>query len=66
MREIAVASERAFFDTRTSNHCHYYLEDGRLLDIATEDLAVHGLPEAPTGTHIARIDVIVRLKPVTA
>ena len=63
MREIAIASERTHFDTRTSNHFHYYLENEDLLvDIAAEDLIVKGLPEPPQGMRIARIDVIVRLK----
>lgn len=53
-----------YFDTKTSNHFHYYLEsEGLLFDIAVGDLTVNGLPEAPPGTQIARIDVIVRLKP---
>jgi len=63
MREIAIASERTYFDTKTSSHFHYYLENEDLLvDIAAEDLIVKGLPEPPQGTRIARIDVIVRLK----
>jgi Fur family iron response transcriptional regulator len=63
MREIAIASERTYFDTKTSNHFHYYLENEDLLvDIAAEDLIVKGLPEPPQGMRIARIDVIIRLK----
>ena len=54
---------RRFFDTNTSNHFHYYLEDnGALVDIGTEGVAVTGLPDLPPGTSIDRIDVIVRLK----
>lgn len=64
MREISIASERTYFDTKTSNHFHYYLEnEDLLLDIAAENLTVNGLPEAPPGTRIERIDLIVRLKP---
>lgn len=63
MREIAIASERTYFDTKTSNHFHYYLENEDLLvDVAAEDLIVKGLPEPPQRMRIARIDVIVRLK----
>ena len=65
LREVAIESHRTYFDTRTSNHFHYYLEgEELLLDIATADLAVTGLPQAPAGTRISRIDVVVRLKPV--
>jgi Fur family iron response transcriptional regulator len=64
LRAVAVEAGRAYFDTNTSNHHHFYFEDsGRLVDIPAEHLAVSGVPEAPAGAEIARVDVIVRLKP---
>jgi hypothetical protein len=33
-----------------------------LFDIGTDNLEIKGLPTAPEGTEIDRIDVIVRLK----
>jgi Fur family iron response transcriptional regulator len=63
LREVAFEGDRTFFDTNTSNHFHYYLEEtGGLVDIGTEDLEVRGLPELPPGTKIDRIDIIVRLR----
>jgi Fur family transcriptional regulator, iron response regulator len=63
LREVAFEGDRTFFDTNTSNHFHYYLEDsGQLVDIGSEDLEVKGLPELPPGTEIDRIDIIVRLR----
>ena len=63
LREVAFEGDRSFFDTNTSNHFHYYLEEaGGLVDIATDELEVKGLPELPEGTEIDRIDIIVRLK----
>lgn len=65
LREVAFEGDRTFFDTNTSNHFHYYLEDSdSLVDIGTEDLEVKGLPELPAGTAIDRIDIIVRLRKV--
>lgn len=67
LREVAIESHRAYFDTNISNHFHYYIESEELLlDIATADLTVTGLPQAPTGTQISRIDIVVRLKPERA
>ena len=64
LREVAIEGDRTYFDTNTSNHFHYFLEaEGRLLDIEAEDLSVEGLPPAPAGFAIDRIDVVVRLKP---
>ena len=63
LREVAFEGDRTFFDTNTSNHFHYYLEDtGELVDIDTDDLKVIGLPPLPSGTQVDRIDVIVRLR----
>lgn len=65
LREVAFEGHRTFFDTNTSNHFHYYVEEtGSLVDIETDNLEVRGLPELPDGTAIDRIDVIVRLRRV--
>lgn len=63
LREVAFEGDRTFFDTNTSNHFHYYLEDtDQLVDIGSTGLEVKGLPELPPGTEIDRIDIIVRLR----
>lgn len=63
LREVAIQGTRGYFDTNTSNHFHYFLEDkGQLVDIGSEHVEVTGLPAPPEGTEIDRIDVIVRLK----
>jgi len=63
LREVAVEGHKSYFDTNTSNHYHYYLEDeGRLMDIDSENLSVDGLPKPPEGMRIGRIDIIVRLE----
>ncbi len=63
LREVAVEGHKSYFDTNTSNHCHYYLEDeGRLIDIDGDQLTVDGLPTPPDGMRIGRIDIIVRLE----
>jgi Fur family iron response transcriptional regulator len=63
LREVAFEGDRSFFDTNTSNHFHYFIEEtGRLVDIGTENLEIIGLPELPSGTEVDRIDIIVRLR----
>ena len=62
LREVAVEGAKAYFDTNTSNHYHFFCEhSGKLLDIATGSIRIEGLPEAPEGTAISRVDVLVRL-----
>jgi Fur family iron response transcriptional regulator len=63
LREVAFEGDRTFFDTNTSNHFHYYIEEtDSLVDIGTEDLKVLGLPQLPPGTEIDRVDIIIRLR----
>ena len=67
LREVAIEGARSYFDTNVSNHIHFFLEDEeRLVDIPVADLDIKGLPQAPSGREISRIDVIIRLAPVKA
>jgi len=60
LRELALEGSKAYFDTNTSNHNHFYLEsEGRLMDIS--GVRVEGLPEPPEGHRISHIDVVIRL-----
>ena len=62
LREVAVEGAKTYFDTNTSNHYHFFCENsGNLLDIDTGDVHIAGLPEAPEGMTISRVDVLVRL-----
>ncbi len=62
LREIAIGGQRAYFDTNTSNHNHYFIEpDGTLVDIPGDAVRVDGLPEPPANFRISHIDVVVRL-----
>jgi Fur family iron response transcriptional regulator len=62
LREVAVEGAKTYFDTNTSNHFHFFCENsGNLLDIETKDIRIEGLPEAPEGMTISRVDVLVRL-----
>lgn len=63
LREIAVEGGRAFFDTNTSDHHHFFIEGGDgLVDIPAHDIAVANLPKPPDGMEIARVEVVVRLR----
>jgi Fur family transcriptional regulator, iron response regulator len=62
LREVAIEGAKTYFDTNTSNHYHFFCErSGTLLDISTGDIRIEGLPEAPEGMAISRVDVLVRL-----
>jgi Fur family iron response transcriptional regulator len=62
LREIAIGGQRAYFDTNTSNHNHFFVEaEGKLVDITGDTIRVEGLPEPPDHLKISHIDVVVRL-----
>ena len=64
LRQIAVDGAKTYFDTNVSEHHHFFIEDrNELVDIPTVETSEGALPALPDGYEIARIDVVVRLKP---
>lgn len=63
LREIAVEGPKTYFDTKTTEHHHFLIEEtNQLFDFPTASLELAGLPDIPAGMEIARIDVVVRLR----
>ena len=63
MNEVVVDGSKSYFDTRMDDHPHFYWEDtAELTDAPKDQLEISGLPDAPEGTEISRVDVVIRLK----
>jgi Fur family iron response transcriptional regulator len=63
LRQVIVEASRSYFDTNTGDHQHFFLEtEGLLIDIPGESIAVAGVPSAPAGLVVDRVDVVVRVK----
>ncbi|MGV8953678.1 MAG: iron response transcriptional regulator IrrA [Cypionkella sp.] len=63
LNEVVVDGSRSYFDTRMDDHPHFYWEDSNeLTDAPAEDLVIAGLPEAPEGMVVSRVDVVIRLR----
>lgn len=63
LREVVVDGAKTYFDTNVTSHHHFYdVDGGGLTDIPGEDIAVGGLPLAPAGLEIDRVDVVIRLR----
>jgi Fur family transcriptional regulator, iron response regulator len=63
LREVAVDASRSYFDTDTSDHHHFYLEDEqKMIDIPPESIVIQSLPEPPRGMVVTHVDVVVRVK----
>ncbi len=66
LRAVAVESSKTYFDTNTTDHHHFFIEnENRVVDVPASQINVSDLPEAPEGMEIARVDVIVRLRKKT-
>lgn len=62
LREVTVAPGRSYFDTKVTDHHHFYFEDeGTLVDIADDHVSLNQLPTPPSGTAISRVDIVVRV-----
>ena len=63
LRILAVEGARTYFDTNTSDHHHFFIEDDNtVFDIASGPVRVTGLPEPPDGMEVVNVDVVVRLR----
>ena len=65
LREVAVDGSKTYFDTNTTDHHHFFVEDdNQVLDIPPGSMGVDDIPEPPPGYEISRVDVVVRLRRV--
>jgi Fur family iron response transcriptional regulator len=63
LREVAIEGSKAYFDTKISDHQHFYFEkDGCLIDLEPGQEVMVSVPKLPEGARIARIDVLIRLE----
>lgn len=63
MQEVVVDGSRSYFDTRMDDHPHFYWEDTfELTDAPADQLDIARVPDAPAGTVVAKVDVVIRLR----
>jgi len=62
LREVIVEPGRAYFDTNTSGHHHFFFEEtGDICDIPENEISIARLPSLPEGATLNRVDVVVRV-----
>jgi len=67
LREVAVDASRSYFDTDTSDHHHFYVEDEqRMIDIPAASVEFMKLPQAPKGMEVSHVDVVIRVRKAQA
>jgi len=64
LREVVVDSGRAYFDTNTGAHHHFFnTASQELTDIPADSVEVGALPNPPKGTAVEGVDVVIRVSP---
>jgi len=67
LREVIVDAGRSYFDTNVDDHHHlFYVDDGRLEDIAPDRVGLSHVPTPPAGCEVERVEVIIRLRRTVA
>jgi len=63
LRQVVVDANRTYFDTNVGDHQHFFVEnEGLLIDIPGEEISIFGVPAAPLGMSVDRVDVVVRVR----
>lgn len=63
LRILSIEGQRTYFDTNTSDHHHYFIEDtNHVFDVPDGTIRVDNLPEPPEGMEIANVDIVIRLR----
>ncbi|GGE22056.1 transcriptional repressor [Aureimonas endophytica] len=63
IRPLTGEGQRTYFDTNTSDHHHFFLEEeNRMIDIPNGGLRLDQLPDVPEGMEIVNVDIVVRLR----
>ena len=64
VRELIVDPSKAFYDSNTSAHHHFYnVASGEITDIPAAGVRIDGLPPLPAGMVTDGIDIVVRTRP---
>ena len=65
LREVSVDAARTYFDTNTSDHHHFFVEDeNRLIDV-NGNIQVGAIPAPPGGMQVTSVDIVVRVRRVS-
>ena len=63
VREVNVDPTRAYYDSTTEPHHHFYnVDTGELEDIPEEDIELEELPKLPSGTRVDGVQVVIRVR----
>jgi Fur family transcriptional regulator, iron response regulator len=63
LREIGVDGSTTYFDTKTGDHHHFFIEGAaEIRDIPMSQISIGRMASIPEGYEISRVDLVVRLR----
>jgi len=63
LREIGVDGSTTYFDTRTEDHYHFFIEGiSEIRDIPSTQIRIGKMSSIPDGSATSRVDLVIRLK----
>jgi len=63
LREVAIEGNKTYFDTKVSDHHHFFIEgENEVIDIPSDSVRIGQLPDIPEGMEVVHVDVVVRLR----
>jgi Fur family transcriptional regulator, iron response regulator len=63
LKEIAIATDKSYFDTNTGTHSHFFdIKNSELIDIDISQVDLKNIPNPPVGKKIKNIDIIINVE----
>ena len=61
LKEFSLENNTSCYDTNIISH-HHFFDNGKVIDIRSDKITFHKLPEAPKGKKIKNVEVVIRLE----
>ena len=61
LKKILTSTTKSYYDTNITSH-HHFFDNGKVIDINSDKITFHKLPEAPKGKKIKNVEVVIRLE----
>ena len=61
LKEFSLENHTSYYDKNITSH-HHFFDNGKVIDINSDKITFHKLPEAPKGKKIKNVEVVIRLE----